>query len=225
MINPSTLVTAASGMVDSDILVGRPYGGTAIMWSSKFDACVRRITSKNKLMSAIVFSLEGIKVLIMSIYAPCDYRRNLPSGDLLDLLGDIETVIDTSPHDAIMLAGDWNCDLSRQFAHWDAIRRFWLCVQCGFGGVLLQSTVRVTYVGPQGLSLIDHIVLTDNLTTSLVNYYAEDDDDVSTVNLSEHLPLCVSFALSTLSMLASAPPHPTSRVAFYKATNNDLARY
>ena len=31
MINPSTLVTAASGMVDSDILVGRPYGGTAIM--------------------------------------------------------------------------------------------------------------------------------------------------------------------------------------------------
>ena len=48
MINPSTSVTAAFGMADSDILVGRPYGGTAIMWSSKFDACVRRITCKNK---------------------------------------------------------------------------------------------------------------------------------------------------------------------------------
>ena len=105
MINPSTSVTAASGMADSDILVGHPYSGTAIMWSNKFDACVHRITCKNKRMSAIVFSLEGIKVLIMSIYAPCDYRGNLPSGDLLDLLDDIETVIDTS-HDAKMLAED-----------------------------------------------------------------------------------------------------------------------
>ena len=123
-------------------------------------------------MSAIVFSLEGIKVLIMSIYAPCDYRGILPYGDLLDLLDDIETVIDTSPHDVIMLAGDWNCDLSHQSAHCDAIRRFWLRVQCVSGGLLPQSTVRVTYVRPQGLSLIDDIVLTDSLTTSLVNYYA-----------------------------------------------------
>ena len=98
-------------------------------------------------------------------------------------------------------------------------------MQCVSGGVLSQSTVRVTYVGPQGLSLIDHIVLTDNLTTSLVNYYAEDDDNVSAVNLSDHLPLYTSFALSTLATLALAPPHPTSCVAFYKATDNDLACY
>ena len=83
------------------------------MWSRKFDAYVRRIKCKNKRMSAFVLSLEGIKVLIMIIYAPCDYRGNLPSGDLLDLSDDIGTTIDTSPHDAIMLAGDWNCDLSR----------------------------------------------------------------------------------------------------------------
>ena len=67
-------------------------------------------------------------------------------------------------------------------------------------------------------------MLTDNLTTSLVNYYAEDDDDLSAVNLFDHLPLCASFALSTLATLVSAPPHPTSRVAFYKTTGNDLAR-
>ena len=78
---------------------------------------------------------------------------------------------------------------------------------------------------PLSLSLIDHIVLTDNLTTILVNYYAEKDDNVSAVNLSDHLPLCASFALSTFVTLASAPAHPTSRVAFYKATDNDLARY
>ena len=119
----------------------------------------------------------------------------------------------------------WNCDLSRQFAHCDAIRRFWLRVQCVSDGVLPQSTGRVTYVGPQGLSLTDHIVLTDNLTTSLANYYAANDDDVSAVNLSDHLPLCASFALSTLPMLASAPSHLTLRVAFYKATDSDLARY
>ena len=84
----------------------------------------------------------------MSTYAPCNCRGNLPSGDLLDLLDDIQTIIDTSPHNAIMLVGDWNCKFSRQSAHYDAIRRFWLHVQCVSGGVLPQSTVSVTYVGP-----------------------------------------------------------------------------
>ena len=60
MINLRTSITAASGIADSDILVGRPSGGTVIMWTSKFDACVCRITCKNKRMSAIMFSLENI---------------------------------------------------------------------------------------------------------------------------------------------------------------------
>lgn len=58
----------------SGILIGRPYGGTGILYRKNLASLVQSIDAHDSRISAIIFNSAIGPVLIASIYMPTDYQ-------------------------------------------------------------------------------------------------------------------------------------------------------
>ena len=55
------------------MLVGRPYGGTGILYNRKLSKYVTHVKVKNSRCTAVVLKLNNCAVLLVSVYMPNDY--------------------------------------------------------------------------------------------------------------------------------------------------------
>ena len=101
-------VYASSAMtecVNSGPLVGRPFGGTAIIVNKKFASITIAIASSERF--TIVKLAEW---LFITVYLPSAGTFNRDSL-LCDILAELDVFIDAHPNCPIMVAGDLNTDL------------------------------------------------------------------------------------------------------------------
>ena len=64
---------AVSGMDSaSGIHVGRPYGGVAIIWNKCINTCIKPVYTESKRLTAILFTYQAYKILIITVYMPYD---------------------------------------------------------------------------------------------------------------------------------------------------------
>lgn len=82
--------------------------------------CCVAITVKNDLYT----------VLLVNVYAPIYNRGPVPSEDLFEMLDEVEQLIESVQHNAILLAFDWNYALSRNTAHCQLNLDFWNRTGC-----------------------------------------------------------------------------------------------
>ena len=219
-LNVNLSVLATSGIRDDDVSVGRPYGGVAIMWKSSHDVCITRHQTDSRRFNAVSLQLDGCMILLINVYAPCDLRGQLPSADLLDLMDEIETFVLATPHDGLVFAGGWNCDLQRHTAHRDTVCNFWERFDMLPLSTLPESTVKTSYIGPMGTSLIDHIVASQNIVSAVCAYKTvgtEEDE----CNLSDHIPLCAEISCQSI-VSSHVGKSRKCRVAFYKASAGNI---
>ena len=73
-ILPNSAYHALSSMRDDQLIRGRPYGGTAILYRENIDAKVTPIITTTPRICAVTVSSEKYNVLIMSIYMPYKYK-------------------------------------------------------------------------------------------------------------------------------------------------------
>ena len=59
--------------IDKDVLVGRPYGGTGILYNRKLSKYVTHVKVKNSRCTALMLKLNNCAVLLVSVYMPNDY--------------------------------------------------------------------------------------------------------------------------------------------------------
>ena len=61
-----------SGITDSKILNGRPYGGCAVLWNKNMMASVTPVDTHSKRVCAVNLLIGNFSVLICSVYMPND---------------------------------------------------------------------------------------------------------------------------------------------------------
>ena len=111
-------------------LVGRPFGGCAIVWRNKLNAKFTPIPTHSNRLCAGTFQLSsGFDIFILCVYLPCDDRQRGDSYlELIDTLNEMLCLKNGATANAILVAGDLNTDFTRQTPQVAAVTEFiYLC--------------------------------------------------------------------------------------------------
>lgn len=225
---------ATCGMHDDEnIIVGRPYGGTAILWDKSLSTFISKLDSPNKRSTCIIYNNGNLKILIASLYMPCDPRSNSVTSveEYASVLDDLSSIIHVHGITHIIIGGDLNTDMKRGNAQCNALELFMHRENLLLGWQCSKMSESVpdkdTYFDSVGnSSCIDHFLFTENIADRIEKGWIRHDID----NRSNHCPIGVSIDLTQLLNFIDKDieePHInlTSKVDFSKASQNDIDHY
>ena len=107
-----------SGMDQNELLNGRPYGGTAILWHTSGSFIVKPINNECKNVCSVIVKSTTCSVLLINLYMPCENSNTTPDNEKFDEILNIVSSICNSNHaDYILIGGDLNTDFSRNLSH------------------------------------------------------------------------------------------------------------
>ena len=139
------IYTAVSGMDSSNLLVGHPFGGCAIMYHKSLLACVKSIPTNSKRFCTVrLIDSNNSTILLINVYMPTDFQTSLPNVEFVSCLSEIEAFIDSQSFDFLIIGGDFNVDFARASNNSLSL--------CDFMSSLNLSAVDCLF--PQSLSLI-----------------------------------------------------------------------
>ena len=172
----------------TDILVGRPYGGTAILFRNNIFSRCSVIESDSSRITGLEVNVGIGSVLILCVYMPCDYGDNDSLENYIECLCELHACIANSDAPHIVLAGNFNCSTGSRF--YNEFIEFVTDNNLIMSDVARLNNVQ-TYVSDDGLrkSWIDHIcnAFIDDLVTNI---------KVLRVIVSHHKPLSCSINIT-----------------------------
>ena len=86
-------VLGISGIDESEVLLGRPYGGCAIIYNNRLKCSILPVALDSRRCMACVVTINGVKLLFINVYMPCDVNVNAFEVAYNDVLHDIESCI------------------------------------------------------------------------------------------------------------------------------------
>jgi exonuclease III len=221
-------VHGISGMDNNVLLTGRPFGGCAIVYRKSLNCSVTPILCKSRRVCAAMLNFNSMtKILLLCVYMPCDSRYDVSNLQIFnDVLNEIEFVIDSHPeHDHVIVAGDFNTDLSRADSSLhnapllDMCER--QCLQAGLNSnaARVDFTYHNEFTGSK--SIVDHFFLSDLLFLSVDEYVSLDDGD----NLSDHVPVLLSLSVPVSVSGDLFKSDFKEKVSWCRASDHDLNSY
>ena len=112
-------IGASSVDTSIDILVGRPYGGTAILYRKCLNSVINLVKSDNSRVTAVILkvSIRGqlMSILMAYIYMPVASPDQDPDFEFI--CGSLNALIIDCNVNAFLLAGDFNCQASSPRYH------------------------------------------------------------------------------------------------------------
>ena len=102
-----------SAIDSSKILIGRPFGGVAILWRKSLNNLIKIIDYKDPRILGIEIKTRGTKLLLICLYMPTDCKEN--EIDFLHYLGKLDSIIQEADTSNISIIGDWNADPTAHF--------------------------------------------------------------------------------------------------------------
>ena len=222
----SYLFVECSGVDCSNAIIGRPYGGVAILYKKSIANSIKKVdTNGNRICAVILNSKDGSNdVLFVNVYMPCDtYSNTRCSDSFLDTIDDIELVISKYPNAKLILGGDWNTDPSRSNAQTrvftEFISRNNLCI-CWNSSVAMQDFTYVNHsLGHK--SCLDHFVVSE----SVLNDIRACSVLASPLNASNHNTIHLSFKCDFNALNTSDRQFDSNKIAWHKVTDNDIDEY
>ena len=116
-INEEALYSAVFPMEMDKIVVGRPFGGVAILWHKRFYQSVSTIQTASDRMSAIWITTDLGTILIISVYMPVDYGNEQSVEDYITEIGLLGGLLESNEYDSVTILGDLNTDLRKGTSH------------------------------------------------------------------------------------------------------------
>lgn len=102
-----------SAIDDTILSKGRPHGGIAILWRKALASSISYVDYNDPRIMGIRIETDKAKLLIICVYVPTDSYDNLDS--FIDSLGKIRAILEESDIPNVMIGGDWNAHMSRNF--------------------------------------------------------------------------------------------------------------
>ena len=221
-------VQGISGVDESkDIMRGRPYGGCAILWKKALSHAVTEVPCDNKRVFAITVKLENDNVLlVVCCYMPNDnMSRTFVEPQFMDTCADLQNVIESTRHDDLLIAADWNTDFDRHTAQGLYLKQFmeFLDMKCSWDHANSVKEDTFYAFNGNGSSCIDYYLMSDGLYNGVLSSVVLWDG----VNLSPHQPVLLnasielSYERTEQNVSAAAKPV----LSWHKATEAQLEMY
>ena len=115
------VVTAMVMDTSSGLLLGRPFGGIAILWRKSIGDCIQIHKYNDSRVMAIEYNNGNRKLLAVNVYMPCDDRSTNSANydEFITYLGMIHAIIHDCDISSVYIIGDWNAGFNgRQFCLW-----------------------------------------------------------------------------------------------------------
>ena len=114
--------------VESHIIKGRPYGGTAFLYNKKFTNCLKPLLNHNhERITVMRLETVAFHILLINIYSPYYNTRDLATHMSMyrDTIGYVENIIAENPGCQYIVLADLNCNLyEERHPYSQAIREF-----------------------------------------------------------------------------------------------------
>ena len=102
---------ATCGVVQDELLLGRPYGGCAILVNKRIQCTVKLIVTDCSRLCITSCKLNDYSVMLACVYMPCDTRKSNDEFDyVLSVISSLQLQFNT---DYVIRGGDLDADLSR----------------------------------------------------------------------------------------------------------------
>ena len=190
--------------MESQIRIGRPFGGTGFIWNKKYSLAIKtRLEYKHDRVSVIELNDKDGKILLFSAYMPFYDVNNLEEQRALylDTISFIDSIMQMNPHHSYIILTDLNCniyDTSHPFSTLvlDLMQRHRLISTFDLIDNF-DSNTAWTRVGKRknavdSRTLIDFILVTHDLTPRIRNVRIMEYPD----NCSDHLPVELDMDLN-----------------------------
>jgi exonuclease III len=107
----------ASSAVDtsSDMLIGRPYGGVAILYRKSLARCIDIFKYDDERIIGITLNSNVGSLLISCVYMPTNYGDAISLETYVEYLGKLQAIISQRPTMHTITAGDFNCASNTNF--------------------------------------------------------------------------------------------------------------
>ena len=94
----------------SGLLLGRPFGGIAILWRKSIGDCMQIHKYNDSRVMAIEYNNGNRKLLAVNIYMPCDDRSTNSANydEFIKYLGMMHAIIHDCDISSVYIIGDWN---------------------------------------------------------------------------------------------------------------------
>jgi len=187
-IHPDFLACGASAVDTSrDILVGRPYGGTAILYRKSLADHITLVHGTDSRITAVRIHTRYGSVLVVNVYMPTEYHNEDSLEQYTETCGKINALIIEHDVAGVILAGDFNCSVGSRF--YDTVTELLDEHKLVFSDLKrLNSAFTYSMSDMSCTSWIDHVACSkpvDNIVSNVQVLY----DYV----LSDHKPLSVTF--------------------------------
>ena len=214
----------SSGMTSDVELIGRPYGGTLIVWHSNSRNRITPIIVNSTRISAVTVTFPNkIVLLAINVYLPCDDRRkNDKYETMLQTLDDIQTIIASCKYDCLVVAGDMNCDFTRNSPHVNAMNEFAQATDLKKCLDHILANIPFTFESKATgtRSTIDHVFTDNDLFGTIIDYETVD----SPCNLSDHCSVSCKFDMDVAYFCRCEKIH-IPRHSWKTATTMDIYKY
>jgi len=212
-----------SGMDESKLHSGRPYGGCAILWRDVLSCKVTPIISDNTRLCVVKIEFSSYAIILCSIYMPCDSEYDQCNNAIYNgVLYDILKHVNDESIDFVIIGGDFNTDICRSKSlHTMSLQTFMdnenfiLCDnhQCNNVDYTYESTSN------RSRSTLDHFMVSENMFDFISNLSVAHDAD----NVSDHSVLPTSLNISV--EYAHTAVHNEAKRVWAPATDNDINKY
>jgi exonuclease III len=240
-ITDSYMSIGVSGIPDTVVLRGRPYGGTGILWKDSMSHMVKPVdTGCDMLCSIKVTFSDESKVLLVNCYMPVDnYKQHEVDAKFQVAVDHIERIlIENSEVSSVLICGDLNIDLSRNNSHakcmWDFNERN----QLVFSKLHTNAKYLYTYSdirnNKQIRSTIDQFIVSDNLFGSIMSVVNVGEQAANhgisalsndILNPSKHSVLKMVIKRPINYVKIEKPRLESNHIAWHKVTDKHKGKY
>ena len=186
--------------VHSAVHVGRPHGGLSILWRKDMDSVCNIVNFDDHRILGIMLTRHNFKFLLINVYLPFYSDDNYP--EYLMYLGKIAHIVDTSDVHGLLVCGDFNADINKEFY----TELYNMCCEKDLTicDVDMLPADTYTHVNNGNLcrSWLDHCVASSSIRDAIDSIHV----DYNYCG-SDHLPIKISFnmELPKLDYIQDAP--------------------
>ena len=211
------------------ILTGRPFGGTGYVWNKSISNSLKpRCEYVHERVTVLEITTNIGPVLLINCYMPYfdNSKIELQSNVFTDTLGFIEFVIKDNPGFNVIFFGDMNCDIYSSNNCFSASLNTFLsdrnliCTYDLSSSIDKRSVYTRCDLQRNSFSLLDYVFISQDLLS-----YVDVVEVMKTpLNLSDHLPVVVSFTFDINTFSYKNNPIPPM-IDWNKVTGDTRLNY
>ena len=204
--------------ITNDVLIGRPYGGTAILYRKSLCNSVTILPSSNSCVAGLNINLKSGPLLLLTVYMPTDYNDEDSLEKYIDVCANLSAIfIDCdTPH--VVIIGDFNCQPGTRF--FPVLKHLMDDNKLVMTDLSLLSTCTsvFTYCSDSGAntSWIDHVICSHEMNNNVCDLNVLYD-----FTCSDHRPLSLRLKCLPSVPLASNGESKSSQSAIHDWTRVD----